>query len=58
MTIIYLNLTNLWVSKSTSLRLWDKLAFAFALLVETVNGLFKFLKLKVLQKTQNKDKWH
>lgn len=52
MTLYYLNDTSLWVSESAPLRLWDKLAFVFALLIKTVNSLFKILKLEVLQKTQ------
>ena len=52
MTLYYLNDTSLWVSESTPLRLWDKLAFVFSLLIKTVNSLFKILKLEVLQKTQ------
>lgn len=55
--MIYLDNTSLWVSESTSLRLWDELAFAFAVLFQTVNSLFKFLKLKVLQKTKKQAEW-
>lgn len=52
----YLNNTCLWVSEITPLRLWHEFAFAFTVLVKTVDCVVKFHKLQELktgQKWQN-----